>query len=134
MTAIVPDIRALSDRYAEAWAACDPDAIIALHAQDTQFWLHSGAAPTRGRDQVRDAFARMFSQWPQFGFHVYRVLVGEDHWVLDWALTAVLTGPDGSRRPVRFDCVDVVTVDESGLVVRKDTFVDYPQVTAALTG
>jgi hypothetical protein len=76
------------------------------------------------RDEVRDAFADMFRQWPEFGFHVHRVLIGQDHWVLDWALTAVLTGPDGSRRPVRFDCIDIVTIDERGLVARKDTFVD----------
>jgi uncharacterized protein (TIGR02246 family) len=132
MSTVVPEVRALFDRYAEAWAARDPDAIIALHAPETQLWLHSGAAPVHGRDEVRDAFAGLFRQWPEFGFHVYRVLVGEKHWVLDWALTAVLTGPHGSRRPVRFDCVDIVTVDASGLVVRKDTFVDYPQVTAAL--
>jgi uncharacterized protein (TIGR02246 family) len=134
MTTVVPDTRILFDRYAKAWAARDPDAVVALHAPDTQFWLHSGATPVRGRDEVRYAFASMFRQWPEFGFHTYRVLLGERHWVLDWALTAVLTEPDGTRRPVRFDCVDVVTVDEGGLVVRKDTFVDYPQVTAALAG
>lgn len=127
------DTPALFEAYAKAWTEQDPDAIIALHAADTQFWLHSGSGPVRGRRAVRDAFAEMFTQWPEFGFEVYRVLTGDAHWVLDWALTAVLAGPEGRPRPVRFDCLDIVTVDAHGLVVRKDTFVDFPQVQAALT-
>jgi hypothetical protein len=61
------------------------------------------------------------------------VLVGTHHWVLDWTLTAVLTDPDGTRRPVRVDCLDIVTVDPAGLVPRKDTFPDFPQALKALT-
>jgi hypothetical protein len=33
---------------------------------------------------------------------------------------------------VRFDCLDVVTVDGDGLVVHKDTYVDHAQVQRAL--
>lgn len=128
------DVRALFERYAAAWAARDPDAIVALHSPDTQFWMHLDAEPARGRDAVRAAFADVFAQWPEFGFEVYRVLVGADHWVLDWALTAVLTDPDGTRRPVRFDCLDVVTIDQAGLVLRKDVFVDSAQVEKVLAG
>ena len=32
----------LCDRYLAAWAAHDPDAIAALHTDDTTFWLHHG--------------------------------------------------------------------------------------------
>ena len=42
------DLTALSERYFAAWAARDPDAIVALHADDTQFWMHVGG-PTRAR-------------------------------------------------------------------------------------
>jgi uncharacterized protein (TIGR02246 family) len=126
------DVRALFERYAEAWAARDPDAIVALHSPDTQYWMHLDAELARGRDVVRAAFAGVFEQWREFGFDVYRVLVGADHWVLDWALTAVLTDAGGNRHPVRFDCLDVVTLDRDGLVVRKDVFVDSGQVERAL--
>ena len=126
------DIRKIADVYFAAWEACDPDAIVALHAPDTQFWLHLGTEPAKGRDAVRRAFADIFVQFPQFGFETYRTFFGADHWVLDWALTAVLPGDGGPGRPVRFDCVDVVTVDSDGLVQRKDTFVDMVQLNAAL--
>jgi uncharacterized protein (TIGR02246 family) len=127
-------LQAIAERYFKAWEACDADAIAALHAEDTQFWLHSGGGPVNGRDAVRKAFAEIFEQWPEFGFETYRVLYGDGHWVLDWALTAVLTGDDGSRQPVRFDLLDVVTVNTDGLVLRKDTFVDFPQAMASGAG
>lgn len=124
-------IEAIAERYFKAWEACDPDAILQLHAEDTQFWLHVGGGPAIGREDVRKAFADIFSQWPEFGFETYRVLYGEDHWVLDWALTSVVTDENGTRTPVRFDLLDVVTVNADGLVTRKDTFVDFPQAMAS---
>ncbi len=126
------EIRPLFDRYAATYATRDVDAIVALHAPDSQFWLHLDREPARGRAAIAATFAEFFSQWPNFGFQVYRVFTGPDHWVLDWALTAELARPDGTAVPVRFDCLDVVTLDADGLVARKDTFVDYVQAQQAL--
>jgi hypothetical protein len=117
------DLQAISERYFAAWAAHDPDAIVALHTEDTQFWTHLGAEPVRGRDAVRAAFAEIFEQFPNLTWETYRVLYGEDHWILDWAL---ISGD------VRFDCLDVVNVNGDGLVTRKDTFIDAMQLHAAL--
>jgi len=117
------DIQAISERYFAAWAARDPDAIIALHTEDTRFWTHLGGAPAEGRDAVRAAFAEIFRQFPNFTWETYRVLYGEDHWILDWALIS---------SDIRFDCLDVVNVSADGLVARKDTFVDAMQLQAAL--
>lgn len=119
----VVDLRAISERYFAAWADRDPDAIVALHTDDTRFWTHLGAGPVVGRDAVRDTFGELFDRFPEFSFETYRVLYGEDHWVLDWAL---ISGD------IRFDCLDVVTVSPDGLVARKDTFVDAVQLQAAM--
>jgi ketosteroid isomerase-like protein len=117
------DLKAISERYFAAWASRNPDAIVALHADDTQFWTHLGAEPVQGREGVRAAFAEIFEQFPGLTFQTYRVLYGEDHWILDWAL---ISGD------IRFDCLDVVNVSPDGLVVRKDTFIDAMQLQAAL--
>jgi hypothetical protein len=117
------DLRAISERYFAAWAAHDPDAIVALHTADTQFWTHLGAEPVHGRAAVRAAFAEIFEQFPDLTWQTYRVLYGDDHWILDWAL---ISGD------VRFDCLDVVNVSPDGLVARKDTFIDAMQLQAAL--
>lgn len=117
------DLKAISQRYFAAWAANDPGAIAALHTPDTQFWMHLDGAPVVGRDAVRATFAEIFEQFPDLTWETYRVLYGEDHWILDWAL---IFGD------VRFDCLDVVNVSPDGLVSRKDTFVDAAQLQAAL--
>ncbi|MGW4774896.1 nuclear transport factor 2 family protein [Nocardia sp. NPDC004278] len=127
------DVRQLFDTYAATFATRDADAIVTLHSPDTQFWLRDGGQPVSGRSAVRDAFAALFEQWPGLGFETHRLITGARHWVLDWALTAVIPGPDAAARPIRFDCLDVVTLDADGLVARKDTFVDHGQAQAALT-
>lgn len=124
-----PDLRTISERYFAAWEARDPDAIVALHTEDTRFWTHLGTEPVSGRDAVRATFAELFERFPEFGFDTHRVLYGPDFWVLDWALTF---RPEGSDERARFDCLDVVNVSPDGLVARKDTFVDMVQLQAAL--
>jgi ketosteroid isomerase-like protein len=121
-TTAAVDLTALTERYFAAWADRDPDAIVAFHTDDTQFWIHLGGEPVLGRDAVRDTFAELFQTFPDFSFETYRVLYGENHWVLDWAL---ISGD------IRFDCLDVVVVSSDGLVARKDTFVDTMQLQAA---
>lgn len=119
------NLKELSERYFAAWAKRDPDAIVGLHTEDTRFWTHVGAEPVVGRTAVRDAFAGIFEQFPGFTFETYRVLYGDAHWVLDWAL---ISGD------VRFDCLDVVVVSPEGLVARKDSFIDSAQMTASMNG
>ena len=117
------DLTAISERYFAAWADRDPDAIVALHTEDTRFWTRLGGEPVVGRDAVRATFAELFENFPDFSFETYRVFHGAGHWVLDWAL---ISGD------VRFDCLDIVVVSADGLVARKDTFVDTVQLQAAL--
>jgi uncharacterized protein (TIGR02246 family) len=129
------DLEQITQKYFAAWEACDPDRIVALHTPETRFQLHVGAEPAVGRDAVRQAFADIFEQWPGFSFETHRVLLGADHWVLDWTLLATLRRErDGNEaeQPVRLHCLDVVTVSAAGLVDRKDTFVDVGQVNALL--
>jgi len=123
------DLEPIAERYFAAWEARDPEAIIALHTEDTRFWSHLGTEPVKGREAVLATFTELFERFPEFGFDTYRVLYGPGFWVLDWALTF---RPEGSEETRRFDCLDVVNVDAEGLVVRKDTFVDMVQLQAAL--
>lgn len=125
----VQDLEQVSERYFGAWKATDPDAIVALHTEDTQFWSHLGTEPVKGREAVRATFAELFELFPEFSFETYRVLYGPDFWVLDWAL---IFKPEGSDETSRFDCVDVVNVTPKDLVARKDTFIDMVQLQAAM--
>lgn len=125
----VRDLEQIAERYFAAWETRDPDAIVALHTDDTQFWSHLGTEPVKGREVVRETFAELFDRFPEFSFETYRVLYGPDFWILDWAL---IFRPQGSEETARFDCLDVVNLSPEGLVARKDTFVDFVQLQNAL--
>jgi len=122
------DLARLTEEYFAAWGARDLDRILAFHAEHTRFQIHAASDPAEGLDAVRAAFAEIFGQWPNFAFESNRVILGDRHWVLDWTLLSS-GGPAGD---IRFDCLDVVTVTDDGLVDRKDTYIDMAQLQAAL--
>jgi len=109
--------------YGKAWNDHDPDAIAALHTEDTRFDTHGFSEPVEGRAAMREAAAETFERFPEFASQPRRLLLGADHWVLEWT---VVNGD------VSVDCVDVVTV-EGELVKTKDTYFDFQQLRAALT-
>lgn len=117
------DLQEISERYFAAWADRDPEAIAALHTEDTRFWTHLGGQPVVGREAARAAFAEIFERFPSFSFQIYRVLYGEGYWVLDWAL---ISGD------IRFDCLDVVELSPDGLIARKDSFIDAVQLQTSI--
>jgi SnoaL-like domain len=121
------NITAIADRYAAAWTSCDPVAIVALHAPDSTFQAHGRGSEVRGHAALLKEFTEAFVRYPGFGVEIHRLLLGERHWTLDWTLT--FQPPGKSRRG--FHALDVVEVDDNGLVTSKDTFFDFAQVKAA---
>ena len=121
-------LAAIADRYAAAWIARDPEAILALHAPDSTFQAHGRGAEVKGKAALLKEFAAVFERYPNFGVETRRLLLGDMHWTLDWDLTFQ---PLGKERK-KFHALDVVEVDGDGLVTKKDTFFDFAQVKAAL--
>ncbi|MEO8391012.1 MAG: nuclear transport factor 2 family protein [Polaromonas sp.] len=121
-------IAAVADRYAAAWISRDPEAIMALHAPDSTFQAHGSGAAVRGKSALFKEFADIFERFPNFGVETRRLLLGDKHWTLDWTLTFQPAGKE--RRG--FHALDVVEVDDAGLITRKDTFFDYAELKAAM--
>jgi hypothetical protein len=105
-----PDLGEFMLGYGKAWNDHDPDAIAALHTEDTRFCTHGFGEPAEGRAAMRAAAAATFEKFPGFAN--------------EWTVV------DGG---LRVDCVDVVTV-ERDLVKTKDTYFDVAQLTRALGG
>lgn len=121
-------IASIAERYAAAWIARDPKAIVALHTPDSTFQSHGRGVLVKGQAALLKEFAEVFALYPNFGVEVHRLLLGEKHWTLDWDLTFQHPG----KEPKRFNALDVVEVDGAGLVTRKDTYFDFAQVKAAV--
>jgi steroid delta-isomerase-like uncharacterized protein len=118
----------LIQRYTDAWASRDPDAIVAMHTEDTTFHAHAGQDPVHGKAAVRQAFSDLLTQFPDLAFDAVSQRVGPSFWVAEWRMTGTLAGTDST---FVVDLVDVVTV-EDGLVKSKDSYIDAVSMQAQL--
>ena len=118
----------LFQRYADAWGRRNPDAIVALHTDDTTFHAHVGQEPAPGKAAVRQAFADLLAQFPALAFTQVSLRTGPDFWVVEWRMSGTLAGTDSA---FEVDLVDLITV-EDGLVKSKDSYIDAVAMQAQL--
>jgi steroid delta-isomerase-like uncharacterized protein len=108
----------LAMRYSAAWARHDPDAIIAMHTEDTVFHMHGMAEPAIGAAATRDAIAALFVQAPDIRFQRKTAYFGEGHIVTEYVVSGTVDGV-----PFACDGVDVFQLRD-GRIARKDTYLD----------
>ena len=109
----------LAKEYSRAWAEHDPDAIVAMHSDDSVFHLHDIAAPATGRGAVRDLIVKLLGIVPDVRFAPKRVHFGDEHFVSEYLMSGTAEG-----KPFAIDGADVFTVRD-GLVARKDSYLDW---------
>ncbi|MBV8291884.1 MAG: nuclear transport factor 2 family protein, partial [Mycobacterium sp.] len=120
----------LIQRYTDAWASRDPDAIVALHTEDTTLRAHTGLEAATGKAAVRQAFSDLFALLPDLGLEPVSLRTGSDFWVAESRMTGTAAA-NGAK--VEVDLVDVITV-KGGLVATKDSYVDAASLRAQLDG
>jgi hypothetical protein len=115
--------------YGTAWNEADPNAILALHTEDSIFQLHDGSAPAIGIDAVGIALREFFSQWSGVNFVRRSIFFGRENWAVEWTLTATSSGKGGhpKGRTISFEGVDVVTA-RGGRVAAKHVYYDAASV------
>lgn len=109
----------LAMAYGQAWEKHDPDAIVALHTDDSVFHLHNITDPWIGHDAIRAAAAGFFADSPDLKFEPVRVHLGGDHFVSEYVMSGTSNG-----KPYACDGTDVFSVRD-GLIARKDTYIDW---------
>lgn len=119
-------ICATFERYGEAWAARDVDAIMTMHGEETAFHLHDGRPRAEGRAAVRAAFEAVFAGFPDLSAKEVRTVFAGDLVVFEYLATAT---PAGTTVPLTFEVADIIEF-RNGVVLRKETYLD----TAALVG
>jgi ketosteroid isomerase-like protein len=126
-------VEALAREYDAAWNAGDVDAIVARHAPDGSYRLHVGGAPAiSGRDTLHRAFTAALANWRELSFELERVHCAERGYVWQSTLRGVLARPlplgavtlPVNDVPLTFTGIDLVTLDQDGLISAKDTYFD----------
>lgn len=123
-------LRALIERYNDAWNRHDVDAIVALHAPDMVFENHTAGERAEGA-AVREHIGGIFAAWPDLRFSSRRLYVRDDLVVQEWTATAThtrelrrgeLRAPASGRR-LEWVGMDVIPFRD-GLITRKDVYSD----------
>jgi steroid delta-isomerase-like uncharacterized protein len=105
--------------YSGAWAMHDPDAIAAMHTDDSVFDLHDVGASATGRAAVRDLIATLLTAVPDLRFETRRAHFGAEHFVTEYVMTGTAEG-----KSFAIAGADVFTMRD-GLVGRKDSYLDW---------
>ena len=105
--------------YSGAWAVHEPDAIAAMHTDDSVFELHDVGAPATGRAAVRDLIATLLAAVPDLRFELKRAHFGAEHFVTEYVMSGTAEG-----KPFAIAGADVFTMRD-GLVGRKDSYLDW---------
>jgi steroid delta-isomerase-like uncharacterized protein len=123
-------LRAVIERYNDAWNRHDADAIVAMHAPDMVFENHTAGERAEG-EQVREHIAGIFAAWPDITFRTRRLYVRDNLVVQEWTARAThnrdLRRGDlvarASGKRLEWKGMDVIPF-EHGLVKRKDVYSD----------
>src|ERR1051325_927204 len=105
-------VRALIERYNEAWNAQDLDAIDSLHDPGIVFHNHTADERAEGAATVREHIAQIFRNNPTLRFTTRSLHAGEDFAVCEG------TASTGSKEG---DGVDVFPL-RNGKIARKDVY------------
>jgi steroid delta-isomerase-like uncharacterized protein len=123
-------LRAVIERYNDAWNRHDLDAIVALHGPDMVFENHTAGESAEG-PEVRDHIAEIFAAWPDLAFRTRRLYVRDDLVVQEWTATAThakelrrgdLVAPPSGRK-LEWKGLDVIPF-QNGRIKRKDVYSD----------
>jgi steroid delta-isomerase-like uncharacterized protein len=118
--------------YLGAWNDGDAERIASFFAGNAIYEDHGAAATALGRHGIRDHAARVHTGFPDLRFDLVRAAHGGDFTAGEWR--SVMThlgdfeGLAASGRVVRSSGVDVATLDQSGLIVRLDSYYDGAEV------
>ena len=109
----------IAKEYSRAWAEHDPDAIAAMHTDDSVFHLHDICAPATGRPAVRELIVALLAAAPDVRFDLKRIHFGSEHFVSEYVMSGTAEG-----QTFAIAGADVFMIRD-GLVARKDSYLDW---------
>ena len=109
----------IAKEYSRAWAEHDPDAIAAMHTDDSVFHLHDICTPAIGRPAVRELIVALLAATPDVRFELRRIHFGSEHFVAEYVMSGTAEG-----QSFAISGADVFTISD-GLVARKDSYLDW---------
>jgi steroid delta-isomerase-like uncharacterized protein len=122
--------------YLAAWNSCDAAQIASFFARDAVYEDHGAGATALGSDGIRDHAGRVHVGFPDLQFELVRAAHGDEFTAGEWRSVMTHLGPFEGLAPtgrvVRSSGIDVATIDDSGLIVRLDSYYDGAAIMRSL--
>lgn len=120
-------IVAANDATYAAWNAHDPDAVVAVFAEDAVV-VDNGVSEERGRDAIRTRVTAMLSAFPDLRLERKLLLIDEggnaDEWVLTGTHRGEYFGIAPTGRKVEVHGATFSRFGDDGLVVHDTNYID----------
>jgi steroid delta-isomerase-like uncharacterized protein len=125
------ELQRFIDRYNQAWADHDVDAIVEMHTPDSVFENHTTGDVSVGREAIGEALRGIFTVFPDLKFETRRAYIRDDLVVQEWTARGTHLGKmnraglevEPTGKSVEYRGMDVIPI-EDGLVARKDVYSD----------
>jgi steroid delta-isomerase-like uncharacterized protein len=126
-----PELQEFIDRYNQAWADHDVDAIVEMHTPESVFENHTTGDVNVGREEIRQAIRGIFTVFPDLQFETRRAYIRDNLVVQEWTARGTHLGMmsrsdlevEPTGKSVEYRGMDVIPI-EDGLVARKDVYSD----------
>ena len=126
-----PQLQEFIDRYNQAWADHDVDAIVEMHTPGSVFENHTTGDVNVGKEEIRRAISGIFTVFPDLQFETRRAYVRDNLVVQEWTARGTHLGMmsrsglevEPTGKSVEYRGMDVIPI-EDGLVARKDVYSD----------
>lgn len=112
-------IKGIFTEYVQAWQARDRDALLACFTDDVVHVDPYPSDPHVGKDAIGGFFDETIAVTDAMRFDIGRVIIGGDRGVFPFTVCSSVGATD-----IEVDAVDVITVDESGLISALTAYVD----------
>ena len=109
-------IRAMAERYADAWTSHDPEAVASFYATDGRIAINHGE-PTVGRQGIADVARAFYAEFPDLVVRCDDVRCSGDTAIFLWTLEGTNSGEGGSGRRVEISGWEFWTLTD-GVEVR----------------
>jgi steroid delta-isomerase-like uncharacterized protein len=126
-----PQLQEFIDRYNQAWADHDVDAIVEMHTPGSVFENHTTGDVNVGKEEIRRAISGIFTVFPDLQFETRRSYIRDNLVVQEWTARGTHLGMmsrsglevEPTGKSVEYRGMDVIPIAD-GLVARKDVYSD----------
>ena len=117
------DVRAMAEKYAEAWSSHSPEAVASFYEPDGRITVNHGE-PTIGREAIAEVAQGFFDEFPDLVVHMDDIRTSANSAIFCWTLEGTDGRPEGKGHAVRISGWEAWTLSDDVRVIESYGYFD----------